>query len=100
MKFQVTCPQNPDTLQRWNLKIPGYYRRLMVSLTRGRGYMHIASPSTVGNPDSYPWRIAFGLQRYYQEYQLPCQKGNFSKIPVNFRYDLNSKKRLLPLLRK
>ena len=29
--------------------------------------MHIASPSMVRNPDSYPWRIDFGLQRSYQE---------------------------------
>ncbi len=29
--------------------------------------MHIASPDMVRNPDSYPWRIDFGLQRSYQE---------------------------------
>ena len=33
--------------------------------------MHIASPSLVRNPDSYPWRIDFGLQRSYREEKLP-----------------------------
>ena len=33
----------------------------MVRDRREQGYMHIASPSMVRNPDSYSWRIDFGL---------------------------------------